>query len=156
MAWRILRATSLESCEFDLNCAMMCHLHLARAHSTRQFPDFPSLSWRGIVTGVGLVHGKEVLFVANDATVKGRECGVDCRCSQTLSVISAGCMNSRSLLCMAKPDELSKPPARGGTYYPMTVSKHLRAQQIAMENNLPCSSFSAVDWSAANEGNVVQ
>jgi len=50
----------------------------------------------GIVTGVGLVHGKEVLFVANDATVKG------------------------------------------GTYYPMTVSKHLRAQQIALENNLPC------------------
>ena len=26
----------------------------------------------------------------------------------------------------------------GGTYYPMTVKKHLRAQQIAMENNLPC------------------
>eukprot|EP00438_Fugacium_kawagutii_P026355 Skav214025 [mRNA] locus=scaffold3389:53260:58530:- [translate_table: standard] len=25
-----------------------------------------------------------------------------------------------------------------GTYYPMTVKKHLRAQQIAMENNLPC------------------
>lgn len=50
----------------------------------------------GIVTGIGLVHGREVLFVANDATVKG------------------------------------------GTYYPMTVKKHLRAQQIAMENNLPC------------------
>eukprot|EP00434_Breviolum_minutum_P037592 symbB.v1.2.033337.t1/scaffold4127.1/size44276/5 len=50
----------------------------------------------GVVTGIGLVHGQEVLFVANDATVKG------------------------------------------GTYYPMTVKKHLRAQQIAMENNLPC------------------
>jgi acetyl-CoA carboxylase carboxyltransferase component/acetyl/propionyl-CoA carboxylase alpha subunit len=50
----------------------------------------------GVVTGVGLVHGREVLFVANDATVKG------------------------------------------GTYYPMTVKKHLRAQQVAMENNLPC------------------
>jgi len=49
-----------------------------------------------IVTGVGLVHGREVLFVANDATVKG------------------------------------------GTYYPLTVKKHLRAQQIARENNLPC------------------
>jgi len=49
-----------------------------------------------IVTGIGLVHGREVLFVANDATVKG------------------------------------------GTYYPMTVKKHLRAQQIAMENRLPC------------------
>ncbi len=27
---------------------------------------------------------------------------------------------------------------KGGTYYPLTVKKHLRAQQIAMENNLPC------------------
>jgi len=49
-----------------------------------------------LVTGVGLVHGREVLFVANDATVKG------------------------------------------GTYYPLTVKKHLRAQQIARENCLPC------------------
>lgn len=49
-----------------------------------------------IVTGVGIVHGREVMFVANDATVKG------------------------------------------GTYYPMTVKKHLRAQQIAVQNNLPC------------------
>eukprot|EP00930_Biecheleria_cincta_P034965 TRINITY_DN24097_c0_g1_i1.p1 TRINITY_DN24097_c0_g1~~TRINITY_DN24097_c0_g1_i1.p1 ORF type:complete len:1192 (-),score=196.57 TRINITY_DN24097_c0_g1_i1:42-3617(-) len=49
-----------------------------------------------MVTGIGLVHGQEVLFVANDATVKG------------------------------------------GTYYPITVKKHLRAQQIAQENGLPC------------------
>ena len=28
--------------------------------------------------------------------------------------------------------------AKGGTYYPMTVKKHLRAQEIAMENCLPC------------------
>jgi len=27
----------------------------------------------GVVTGIGLVHGQEVLFVANDATVKGNE-----------------------------------------------------------------------------------
>jgi 3-methylcrotonyl-CoA carboxylase beta subunit/propionyl-CoA carboxylase len=27
---------------------------------------------------------------------------------------------------------------KGGTYYPITVKKHLRAQQIAMENRLPC------------------
>jgi acetyl-CoA carboxylase carboxyltransferase component len=50
----------------------------------------------GIVTGIGVVHGREVMMIANDATVKG------------------------------------------GTYYPMTVKKHLRAQEIAMENNLPC------------------
>ena len=50
----------------------------------------------GIVTGIGLVHGKECMFVANDATVKG------------------------------------------GSYYPMTVKKHIRAQEIAEENNLPC------------------
>lgn len=27
---------------------------------------------------------------------------------------------------------------KGGTYYPMTVKKHLRAQQVAAENHLPC------------------
>lgn len=50
----------------------------------------------GMVTGIGLVHGIECLFVANDATVKG------------------------------------------GTYFPLTVKKHLRAQEIALENKLPC------------------
>ncbi|MCR4315656.1 MAG: methylcrotonoyl-CoA carboxylase [Planctomycetes bacterium] len=50
----------------------------------------------GVVTGIGSVHGKEVMIIANDATVKG------------------------------------------GTYYPLTVKKHLRAQEIAFENNLPC------------------
>ena len=50
----------------------------------------------GVVTGIGVVHGRECLFVANDATVKG------------------------------------------GTYYPLTVKKHLRAQEIAEENHLPC------------------
>jgi acetyl-CoA carboxylase carboxyltransferase component len=50
----------------------------------------------GLVTGIGRVSGREILIVANDATVKG------------------------------------------GTYYPMTVKKHLRAQQVALENRLPC------------------
>ncbi|SFS17964.1 3-methylcrotonyl-CoA carboxylase beta subunit [Agrococcus baldri] len=55
--------------------------------------DAPSA---GVVAGIGLVHGKQVMVIANDATVKG------------------------------------------GTYYPLTVKKHLRAQQIARENRLPC------------------
>ncbi|HOV58954.1 MAG TPA: carboxyl transferase domain-containing protein [Rhodanobacteraceae bacterium] len=50
----------------------------------------------GLVTGIGNVHGQQVVVVANDATVKG------------------------------------------GTYFPMTVKKHLRAQEIALENRLPC------------------
>jgi len=50
----------------------------------------------GIVTGIGRVSGREVMIVANDATVKG------------------------------------------GSYLPMTVKKHVRAQQIALENRLPC------------------
>ena len=50
----------------------------------------------GIVTGIGRVSGREVVVVANDATVKG------------------------------------------GTYYPMTVKKHLRAQAVASDNHLPC------------------
>jgi acetyl-CoA carboxylase carboxyltransferase component len=50
----------------------------------------------GIITGIGIIHGREVVIVANDATVTG------------------------------------------GTYFPITVKKHLRAQEIAQENNLPC------------------
>ncbi|WP_281274850.1 carboxyl transferase domain-containing protein, partial [Cellulomonas biazotea] len=50
----------------------------------------------GVVAGVGLVAGRHVMVVSNDATVKG------------------------------------------GTYYPLTVKKHLRAQEIARENRLPC------------------
>jgi acetyl-CoA carboxylase carboxyltransferase component len=55
--------------------------------------DAPSA---GLVTGIGRVAGREVLVVANDATVKG------------------------------------------GTYYPITVKKHIRAQQVALDNRLPC------------------
>jgi acetyl-CoA carboxylase carboxyltransferase component len=50
----------------------------------------------GIVTGIGVVEGRECMLVANDATVKG------------------------------------------GTYFPLTVKKHLRAQEIAEQNWLPC------------------
>ncbi len=50
----------------------------------------------GILTGIGVVEGRDVLLIANDATVKG------------------------------------------GTYYPITVKKHLRAQEVALENRLPC------------------
>jgi 3-methylcrotonyl-CoA carboxylase beta subunit len=50
----------------------------------------------GLVTGIGRVCGREVLVVANDATVKG------------------------------------------GTYYPLTVKKHVRAQEVALQNQLPC------------------
>ena len=49
----------------------------------------------GIVTGVGMISGRECVIVANDATVKG------------------------------------------GTYYPVTIKKHIRAQEIALENRLP-------------------
>ncbi len=50
----------------------------------------------GVVTGIGRVHGRACVIVANDATVKG------------------------------------------GSYFPLTVKKHLRAQEIAQENHLPC------------------
>src|SRR6478752_7330984 len=50
----------------------------------------------GVIAGIGLVHGRQVLVISNDATVKG------------------------------------------GTYYPMTVKKHLRAQEVALHNHLPC------------------
>lgn len=58
--------------------------------------DESTVASAGLVAGIGRVQGREVVVVANDATVKG------------------------------------------GTYYPMTVKKHLRAQTIAMQNRLPC------------------
>src|SRR5512134_47559 len=42
---------------------------------------------------------------------------------------------------------------KGGTYYPITVKKHLRAQEIARENNLPC--IYLVDSGGANLPNQV-
>lgn len=55
--------------------------------------QFPSA---GIVTGIGVIHGKETAIIANDATVKG------------------------------------------GTYTRETIKKHVRMQEVAMENGLPC------------------
>lgn len=55
--------------------------------------QFPSA---GIITGIGVIMGRESVIIANDATVKG------------------------------------------GTYVKETIKKHLRAQQVAMENHLPC------------------
>ena len=55
--------------------------------------DAPSA---GIVTGIGVVEGRQCVVVANDATVKG------------------------------------------GSYFPLTVKKHLRAQEVARQNRLPC------------------
>src|SRR6201996_3716970 len=37
---------------------------------------------------------------------------------------------------------------KGGTYYPMTVKKHLRAQEVALQTRLPC--ISLVAWGGAN------
>lgn len=65
-----------------------------------------SLPSGGIITGIGPVHGRLCMFVANDPTVKG------------------------------------------GTYYPITVKKHLRAQEIAAECKLPC--IYLVDSGGAN------
>lgn len=65
-----------------------------------------SLPSGGIITGIGPVHGRLCMFVANDPTTKG------------------------------------------GTYYPITVKKHLRAQEIASQCKLPC--LYLVDSGGAN------
>ena len=41
----------------------------------------------------------------------------------------------RGIECMIVANDAT---VKGGTYYPLTVKKHLRAQQIALENRLPC------------------
>ena len=52
---------------------------------------------------------------------------------------SAGIVTGVGMVC-AKPCVIVANDAtvKGGTYFPMTAKKHLRAQEIAIENNLPC------------------
>jgi 3-methylcrotonyl-CoA carboxylase beta subunit len=69
-------------------------LELSPLAATGMYDD--AVPAAGVVTGIGRVSGREVVVVANDATVKG------------------------------------------GTYYPVTVKKHLRAQEVARANRLPC------------------
>ena len=52
--------------------------------------------YAGIVTGIGYIHGREAILVANESAIKG------------------------------------------GTYVPETIRKHLRAQEIALRNHIPC------------------
>ena len=66
----------------------------------------------GVITGIGMVSGRAVMVVCNDATIKG------------------------------------------GTYYPLTAKKHLRAQEIAAENHLPCVYL--VDSGGANLPNQTE
>lgn len=49
--------------------------------------------------------------------------------------VVAGIGKVAGVLCMVVANDAT---VKGGTYYPMTVKKHLRAQEIALENQLPC------------------
>ncbi len=69
-------------------------LELSTLAAYGQYED--SFPGAGIVTGIGVIHSREVIIIANDATVKGV------------------------------------------TYVKETIRKHIRAQEIAMQNNLPC------------------
>ena len=48
-------------------------------------------------------------------------------------VTGIGSVDGRQIVIVA-----NDPTVKGGTYYPMTVKKHLRAQEIAAQNRLPC------------------
>jgi 3-methylcrotonyl-CoA carboxylase beta subunit len=48
-------------------------------------------------------------------------------------ITGIGCVNGIEVLIVANDATV-----KGGTYFPMTVKKHLRAQEIALENHLPC------------------
>ncbi|MEM8771530.1 MAG: carboxyl transferase domain-containing protein [Pseudomonadota bacterium] len=49
--------------------------------------------------------------------------------------VVAGIARIEDTECMIVAND---PTVKGGTYHPMTVKKHLRAQEIALENRLPC------------------
>lgn len=48
-------------------------------------------------------------------------------------ITGVGKVNNRECLIIANDATV-----KGGTYFPMTIKKHIRAQQVAMQNNLPC------------------
>ncbi|GAA1249274.1 carboxyl transferase domain-containing protein [Prauserella halophila] len=48
-------------------------------------------------------------------------------------IAGVGRVNGRECVIVANDATV-----KGGTYYPMTVKKHLRAQEVALHNNLPC------------------
>ena len=58
-------------------------------------------------------------------------------------ITGMGLVNGR--ICVIVANDAT---VKGGTYYPMTVKKHLRAQEIARENKLPC--IYLVDSGGAN------
>ena len=49
--------------------------------------------------------------------------------------VIAGIGRVHGVECMVVANDAT---VKGGTYYPLTVKKHLRAQEIALENRLPC------------------
>ncbi|EDW08936.1 probable methylcrotonoyl-CoA carboxylase beta chain, mitochondrial [Drosophila mojavensis] len=70
------------------------------------------------------LYGEEVVNAGGIVTGVGRVCGTEC-------VVVA-----------------NDATVKGGSYYPITVKKHLRAQEIAQENRLPC--IYLVDSGGAN------
>ncbi len=58
-------------------------------------------------------------------------------------IAGIGCVEGRHVMILANDATI-----KGGAYYPMTVKKHLRAQEIAAQNRLPC--IYLVDSGGAN------
>eukprot|EP00953_Heterococcus_sp_UTEX-ZZ885_P030788 16234-Heterococcus_DN1.PRE.2 len=86
----------------------------------------------GMVAGIGVVSGVKCVIVANDAT--HADTSVALHCSSTIDTAQtrtdAHELRTKTALHCAQ--------VKGGTYYPITVKKHLRAQEVAAQNGLPC------------------
>jgi len=74
----------------------------------------------GIVTGIGQLSATSPIMRYSPYS-NGEE------------LINTGLVAGRKCMIVA-----NDPTVKGGAYYPLTVKKHLRAQQIALENSLPC------------------
>ena len=64
-------------------------------------------------------------------------------------IAGIGRVEGREVMMLANDSTI-----KGGTYYPLTVKKHLRAQEIAAQNNLPCVYL--VDSGGANLPNQAE
>ena len=117
----------------------------------------------GLVTGVGLVHGREIMFCASDSTINGGVCPIPahqtdecvsmtnaCICmTNTCISMANGCMcTTHECICTTHECTCVTECAISGAMFPETAKKWQRAQAIAMQNRLPCVYL--VDGGGAN------
>jgi 3-methylcrotonyl-CoA carboxylase beta subunit len=102
-----------------LLCARSPFLELSQLAGYNLYAD--EVPAGGIITGIGNIHGYASITTTTTTT--------------TTAAWIDRLIARYSTQCMIVANDAT---VKGGTYYPITVKKHLRAQEIARQNHLPC------------------